>query len=245
MNLVVDLGNTRIKYALFSGSELKEVHIAEYAAIPVFKEIIKEKKIKHSIVSCVLNQLPDFVNTLKEQTNYLEFTTQTKIPVKNLYRTASTLGSDRLAGVIGAQKLFPFKNVLVIDAGTCIKYNFINSQNEYLGGAISPGINMRFKALHNYTGKLPLLKADLNFNTLIGTTSDESILSGVMNGVLFEVEGTVNEYKKQYPDLTVVVTGGDSVFFEKRLKTPIFADHYLILKGLNEIIQYNFSNHGR
>lgn len=242
MNLVVDIGNTRIKYALFSGDELKEFHIAEYSTPPSFESIIKKNKIEHSIVSSVLEQLPAFISILKKQTDYLEFTSETKIPLQNSYKTAHTLGSDRLAAAIGAQKLFPRKNTLLIDAGTCIKYNFINAESQYLGGAISPGITMRFKALNNYTGKLPLLAADFNFNILTGTSSNDSILSGVMNGVVFEVEGAINEYKKQYPDLTVVLTGGDSIFFEKRLKTPIFADHHLILKGLNEIIQYNISN---
>ena len=244
MNLAVDFGNTHIKYALFSDNELNEFHVAEYSAPPVFESIINVNKIKNSIVSSVLNQCPGFISVLRERTNYLEFTFQTKIPVKNLYKTAHTLGSDRLAAAIGAQKLFPDKNILVIDAGTCIKYNFINARNEYIGGAISPGINMRFKALNYYTGMLPLVEADFSFDILTGITSNESILSGVLNGTLFEVEGVINEYKKQYPDLILVLTGGDSIFFEKRLKTPIFADHHLILKGLNEIIQYNVSNQG-
>jgi type III pantothenate kinase len=127
----------------------------------------------------------------------------------------------------------------VIDAGTCIKYNFVNSNNEYIGGAIATGLEMRLKALHTFTSRLPLLKVDEDYNTLVGTNSIESILSGAQGGAVAEMEGCIALYRQQYPDIKVVITGGDVNFFEKRLKNSIFADEYLILKGLNIILEYN------
>ena len=200
---------------------------------------LKQRTIRRSIVSAVVSHLPSFVNILRERTNFLEFTSETKIPVKNLYRTANTLGSDRLPAVIAAYNRFPGKDILVIDSGTCIKYNFINSNGEYLGGGISPGIDMRFKSLNNFTDRLPLITADYEFEKLVGTSSAESILSGVMNGVVTEVEGIISRYEQQYSSLHVVISGGNSSFFEKRLKKSIFADSFLVLKGLNLILEHN------
>ena len=240
MNLTIDLGNTHIKYALFDKDKMVDFHFLDYTIPPDIEKLITEKNIRNSIVSSVINDWPAFLKVLIDKTNCIRLSHNTKTPVKNLYQTPETLGKDRLAAVIGAQKIFPGKNILVIDAGTCIKYDFLNSKGEYHGGAISPGIKMRFKALNHFTDKLPLLEVDHAFETLTGKNSTESILSGVINGVLFEAEGAIALYKKQYPDLEVVVTGGDIAFFEKRLKTGIFADPYLILKGLNEILQYSF-----
>ncbi|MGZ4038048.1 MAG: type III pantothenate kinase, partial [Bacteroidia bacterium] len=148
-------------------------------------------------------------------------------------------GSDRLAASVGAFGLYPGQDTLVVDAGTCVKYNFTNRNNEYLGGAISPGLQMRFKAMHQLTGRLPLVIPDDQFNKLVGTTTEESLLSGVINGLIHETDGFINDYKKQYPQLKVVFTGGDTSFFVKRLKNSIFADHDLVLKGLNDILIYN------
>ena len=167
------------------------------------------------------------------------FSSERPMPIKNLYVSTTTLGSDRLAASIGAYSLYPQKNVLVIDAGTCLKFNFTSGNGEYLGGAISPGLQMRFKALQQFTDKLPLVPFDENFNKLIGETTQESILSGVINGILQEVEGTINEYKKLYPDLTIVITGGDTDFFAKHLKNRIFTHPDLVLIGLNEILIFN------
>jgi type III pantothenate kinase len=126
----------------------------------------------------------------------------------------------------------------VVDTGTCIKYNFINNKNEYIGGAISPGLQMRFKSLNSFTSRLPLLDVEENFNTLIGTNSKDNILSGVELGAVAEINSFIDQYKQLYPDINVVLSGGDVNFFEKRLKKPIFAEPYLILKGLNNILNH-------
>ena len=241
MNLIVDIGNTRVKAAVFENSELKEFFVFGNTQELLQSSLFSTYKILNCIVGTVVNGLDAFIKVLETKTNVLLFTSETPTPLKNLYKTAHSLGSDRLAGAVGGNTLFPDKNLLVIDAGTCIKYNFVTSQNEYIGGAISEGLKMRFKAIHTFTSRLPLLDIDENSDIFIGTTSHESIISGVQNGAIAEVQGFIETYRKQYPDLNVVITGGDVNFFEKRLKKPIFADSFLILKGLNRILEYNIN----
>lgn len=244
MQLVIDIGNTRVKAAIFEASELKHSFVFDSAEALLSSDIIKKYALKNCILASVVNDIEPFIAKMKEQTNLLLFTNETPVPVTNLYKTAHTLGSDRLAGAVGGNFLFPGKNILVIDAGTCIKYNFVNNNNEYIGGGISPGLQMRFKAMHTFTSRLPLLEVDENFDTLIGTTSDESIRSGAQTGAVAEVDGIIDRYKEQYPDIKVVITGGDVNFFEKRLKNSIFADQFLIVKGLNTILNHNLIKSG-
>ncbi|HRG52122.1 MAG TPA: type III pantothenate kinase [Bacteroidia bacterium] len=241
MNLIVDIGNTRVKAALFDNGELKNFFVFDNQQELLKSSLFSSHKISNCILGSVVNEIDTFVSTLKTKTNVLLFTSETPTPVKNLYKTAHSLGSDRLAGAVGGNALFPDKNILVIDAGTCIKYNFVTSNNEYIGGAISEGLQMRFKALHKFTSRLPLLDIDENSDVFIGTTSHESIISGVQNGAIAEVEGFIQAYKQRYSDINIIITGGDVNFFEKRLKKPIFADSFLILKGLNVILEYNLN----
>ena len=239
MNLIIDIGNTRIKAGLFLENELKHSFVFDSATDFFEADIFRKFLVKQCILASVVNEIEPFIIRLKEKVNVLVFSGETPTPIKNLYRSAHTLGSDRLAGAVGGNLVFPGKNVLVIDAGTCIKYNFVNANSEYIGGAISPGLQMRFKAMHTFTSRLPLLEVDENFQTLIGTNSSESILSGAQIGAIAEVDGCIALYKQQFPDINVVITGGDVNFFEKRLKNSIFADQNLILKGLNAILEYN------
>jgi len=148
------------------------------------------------------------------------------------------LGKDRIAAVTGAWSMFPAKNILAIDAGTCITYDLITSNGEYLGGGISPGIRMRFQAMHTFTGKLPLVEPE-DFDELIGRSTRESLLSGVYNGVMAEISELIRLYGKKFDDLTVILTGGDHVFLHNKLKISIFAVPELVLLGLNEIFDYN------
>lgn len=204
------------------------------------KKFLGEKKVKRVIVASVVNNYKKLVNHLTEKLNLLEFTSETPVPIKNMYKSMHTLGNDRLAAAVGAFQQFPNEDTLAIDAGTCIKYDFTNSKGEYLGGGISPGIDMRFKALNNFTDRLPLVPRNDDFNQLIGTNSHESILSGVQTSVVAEVDGMISQYTQNYPNIKVMLTGGDASFFETRLKKkPIFADPFLILKGLNAILEYN------
>lgn len=235
MNLVLDIGNTRVKAGLFNGTELS--HFKWFnSADEVLTDRAFIRQAQRCIIGSVVLQPESFYQALNALIPTTLFTSETPIPINNKYGSASTLGSDRLAASIGAFELYPDKNVLVIDAGTCIKYNFTNTANDYLGGAISPGLKMRFKALHDYTSRLPLLELDDTYNALIGTTTQSSILSGVMNGSVAEVDGFIELYKEQYPDLICVITGGDSEHLAKRLKNSIFTHQNLVLKGLNHIL---------
>lgn len=248
MNLIIDIGNTRVKAALFEQDKLIQQWVYSYTvneltivADSIVKDCIQSFDVKNAIVASVVEPLENFLTKVKEHIPTLLFSSSTPIPITNKYNTVATLGSDRLAAAIGGNSLYPNKNLLVIDAGTCVKYNFVSDKNEYLGGAISPGLKMRFKALNQFTSRLPLIESDINFDSLIGATTQQSILSGVQNGMCMEIEGCIEQYKKSFSNLDLILTGGDAFFFEKRLKKPIFTDSLLILKGLNTILQYNLS----
>ncbi len=240
MNLTIDIGNSRIKAGVFNKSELIHFYQFNRPGISELKRILAEyPELRFAIVSSVVSHAKDILNSLSNKLNCIELNFNTALPIKNLYATPETLGNDRLAGVVGASKRFPGKNILVIDAGTCLKFDFINANNEYIGGGISPGLEMRFKTLNNFTDRLPLLDPKTEFDRLIGTTTTESILSGVQNGVLAEVRGIISQYDAQYDSIQCVLTGGDWQFFENGLKNSIFAAPSLLLEGLNEILRFN------
>ena len=181
----------------------------------------------------------------EEQLSYIEnhfellqFDASTKVPFDNQYKTPDTLGLDRIALVCASVQSYPNQNVLIIDAGTCITYDFLNSKNEYLGGAISPGIHIRYNSLHDYTSKLPKLSLPEDYQ-LTGDSTSEAIHSGIINGVTQEIMGVINQYKEKYGDLTVVLTGGDTKFLSKQLKNSIFANQNFLLYGLNTILTHN------
>jgi type III pantothenate kinase len=163
------------------------------------------------------------------------------LPITNLYATPKTLGMDRLAAVCGAHQLFPSDNCLIIDAGTCITYDFKDKEANYHGGSISPGLAMRFKAVHTFTAKLPLVTPKPGVK-LIGQSTETSIQSGVVNGLLAEIEGIIRQYLEKFPELQVILCGGDAGFFENQLKASIFASPELVLMGLNTILNYNVSH---
>ncbi len=239
MNLIIDVGNTRIKSAVFEGDILKEVFFFDTDDIlSEIKKILKNFAITQAIMSNVGAISTEILDKLQQLIKVIVVSAATNIPFVNLYKTPNTLGIDRIALIAGAVKQFPNRNVLVIDAGTCITFDFVNTRNEYLGGAISPGIQMRFNALHHFTANLPLLnKRELK--NPIGTSTKDCMNSGVVNGVVNEIDGVINQYKIKYSDLTVVLTGGDTNFLSKQLKSSIFANQNFLLKGLNEILIFN------
>ncbi len=237
MNLAVDIGNTQVKLGLFEQDELKEIFHDEHS----IEEVLKNFKIENAILSKTgSSELVEFKLSQKKKIKTLFLSHELKLPLRISYTTPQTLGADRIAGSAAANFLFPQKNVLKIDFGTCITYDFVNAKDEFCGGAISPGMMMRFKALHNYTAKLPLVDP-MQFSTfeLTGTDTSTSILSGVVNGIKEETDGIINEYKKRFGDLNVIATGGDAGLFVSLLKTEIFARPYLVLEGLNRILNYN------
>lgn len=234
MNLVVDSGNTRIKAATFSDGRLETKVI--FQSSQDLMHFLKNKSFECAIVSSVSSSATEILSSLSAKKKFLLSYTL-PLPIKLLYETPATLGVDRIAAVCGAESLFPGEDCLAIDAGTCITYDFIDRRGNYLGGAISPGIAMRFEAMHTFTKRLPLVTPAIG--QLIGTSTEGSMRSGVMNGVLNEVDGFIKDYKKKYPDLRVVLCGGDTAFFENNLKQPIFAAPDLVLIGLNRILNHN------
>ena len=163
---------------------------------------------------------------------------QLKIPFKNLYKSKNTLGQDRLALVSAAAFNFPNENVLIVDVGSCITYDFKNNNNEYLGGGISPGISMRFKSLNTFTSNLPLIDFDSIYQ-LIGNNTKNSITSGVVNGTISEINGIIQQYREEFKNIRIILTGGDSNFLLKRIKNTIFADQNFLLIGLNKLLEDN------
>lgn len=237
MNLILDIGNTRAKFALFEGQTLLFQEVGDNQE---FLSFLKGKKIKNAVVSSVIkNQFVELEKTL--DCPIIHISSSTPIPIENLYLTKDTLGVDRLANAVAANSIFPQRNVLVVDCGTCVKYDFVNHKNQYLGGSISPGLQMRFKALNQFTGKLPLLKPEAH-PSLIGDSTETAITSGVINGLVAEIKGVIKSYTSIYENLTVILTGGDASFFDKELKSNIFVEPTLTLIGLNEILLYNIPN---
>lgn len=236
MNLTIDIGNTQVKFGLFEQDELKEVSFQK----DELDKVLSGNTITNAIVS-KSGSNDTIEQKLKEKGIHpLILSHELKLPIQIHYKTPETLGADRIAGSVGANFLFPDKNVLKIDFGTCITYDFVNSNNQYLGGAISPGMMMRFKAMHNYTAKLPLVDP-MQFTSfeLTGNDTATSILSGGVNGIKEEVLGIIKEYETRFGNLKVVTTGGDAGMFVTLLKCEIFARPYLVLEGMNRILNYN------
>ncbi|MDX5349030.1 MAG: type III pantothenate kinase [Hymenobacteraceae bacterium] len=234
--IVVDIGNTLLKYGVFENKQLLQLGVLEQpeglaAVLHAFKPV-------HAIVASVARPAADLWPYLPVPGKKLELNWQTPLPIQNLYKTPQTLGADRLAGVIGAKQLFPQRPCLVIDAGTCITYDFITAAGDYLGGSISPGLQMKFKAVHTFTGRLPLVQQTEEV-PLTGQNTQEAIQSGVVNGTVAELNGIIDYYKQQAPALVTILCGGDAVFFETKLKGSIFVIPELVLIGLNSILDHN------
>ena len=239
MHLIIDIGNTSAKIAVFSQGEIKKMIRCSNQSLEGLDILCQSYSIQKGIWASVIS-INEKVRQQLQQLPFpmLEFTYQTPIPIQNLYRTPQTLGVDRLAAVIAAYTQKPHHPALVIDAGTCITYDFINEHGQYQGGNISPGMEMRFKALHEYTSKLPRIQAS-GETLLYGNTTETAIRSGVIRGIEHEISGYIQHLEKNYPSLLVFLTGGDDFSFDTNLKSGIFADGFLVLKGLNRILDYN------
>jgi type III pantothenate kinase len=240
MNLIIDAGNTNIKLAIFKKSEI--IHIESVDSkifVAAVKKIFKEfPKVRSAIVSCVGSLSKEQMNVVAVFCDLYELSHTSKVPFKNSYASPQTLGVDRLALATAAFYFNPHQNNLIIDAGTCVTYDMLNDFDEYLGGAISPGVQMRYNAMHYQTAKLPLLEKK-ELLDYIGNTTEKCIHSGVVNGITLEMDGVIDLYKERFKDLTVILTGGDTLFLSKRLKNTIFADSKFLLKGLNYLLEYN------
>ena len=239
MNLVIDIGNSRAKIAQIDRDEIVQYWSVEQLDTSFFDKISFDH-IDKAILCSVKQKTEDIRDMISPRVSfYMELTDKTPVPVEILYHSKDTLGKDRIAAVVGANNIFPDANVLVIDIGTAITYELINQKNQYTGGNISPGIRLRFRALNQYTDKLPLVEAEETQGFSFGKTTKEAILNGVMNGISHEINGYIENLKHDYPNLKVILTGGDVDFFVNNLKNSIFVDSKLVLKGLNRILEYN------
>ena len=240
MNLIVDIGNTLVKYAVF---EQEKLLITESSPCGVFLSKVKAlfgayPKIAHAILSSVKALENKEFEILSLFCKVHLLSPATKVPFKNQYASQETLGVDRIALATAAFYHNPKGNTLVIDMGTCITYDFMDSQGTYHGGAISPGLAMRYRAMHEQTAKLPLLEPEFPTD-FIGKTTANSMHNGVVQGICHELDGAIAQYKNRFLLLTVILTGGDSHFFAKRLKNSIFANSKFLLEGLNYLLEYN------
>jgi type III pantothenate kinase len=239
LKLVIDLGNSRAKVATYANGKLNVLQIVDDPTPEKLAQLnLESLPIVAAIISSVGGEPGPYLSLLP-LAHWVILDHNTPVPLRNLYLTPETLGKDRLAAVAGAHHSFPDANILVIDAGTALTYDFITSKGEYLGGSISPGLSMRFRSLNTFTGRLPLLKAN-EIDYLTGRNTEESILSGVINGMRLEIDGIIEEYHQIWPKMKTILTGGDMIYFEKILKNGIFADPNLVLNGLKLILDYNF-----
>ena len=239
MDLVIDIGNTLCKIAIFR--ENGELIFDE--TLPALKTDdmilwLEKYPVKHSILSSVAATYPEIEALLEGSTHYLHFSHTTKLPISIQYDSLATLGLDRIANAVAAASFFPEKNVLSIQAGSCLVFDFIDKEANFQGGAIAPGLSMRFQALHRFTQRLPLLVPQEHF-PLVGKDTQQSIQSGVINGIIHEINGTMMQYQQHYSDLQVILSGGDSIYLQKSIKNTIFAVSKFVLKGLHKILRFN------
>ena len=239
MNLCIDQGNSSTKVGVFNQTELIETFVFEKIEKADVLALIDRFSIDRCIISSVTSNNEVFIDLLETHfVDFIELSHKTAIPIENRYATPETLGKDRLAVVIGASFLKQNTDILVVDAGTAITYDFIDAQNIYHGGNIAPGLNLRLRALHEFTHKLPLVEIKRE-SPLLGNSTDSAILSGAIYGIVFEIDGYINILKIKYPQLSVFLTGGSTFYFDTKLKNAIFAERNLVLIGLNRILQYN------
>ena len=231
MNLVVDIGNTLLKLAVFDGGRLVAQQCVGELREETFAGLLGGARAARAVVASTRGEAPAIVE---------EFTPATPVPIGNAYLTPATLGRDRLAAAVGAATLYPGRNALIVDFGTAVTLDFVSADGVFRGGCISPGMAMRFRALHEYTAALPLCDAT-DSAELLGRTTDEAVRLGVMNSLAFEIEGYIARMQGEIADLCVIFTGGDTNFFAKRIKNTIFANCNLVFWGLNRILEYNAS----
>ncbi len=245
MKLIIDIGNSYSKIAIFN-----ENTIVNFETLPSINinyiELLYEKfpQISSSILSSVALHDTKINELLKRKGFFVELDYNTSVPFINKYSTPATLGKDRIAIASAAAQMYPNNNTLIIDVGTCVTYDMLTNKNEYIGGSISPGLKMRFTALHNFTHKLPLINLpnhDLKIG-LVGNSTEASILSGVINGLAAEIESIVNQYSSMYSPLKIIISGGDHKYFERLLKSNIFATSNIVVTGLMYILNFNEKN---
>ncbi|KGN82137.1 hypothetical protein HW49_02910 [Porphyromonadaceae bacterium COT-184 OH4590] len=235
-NLVIDIGNTRTKVAVFENNQMIDFFAAELVTLPLLKDFLRKYSIDNSIISSVSFSKREIVYYLENNSNFIEFNAQTYKGLKINYETHQTLGKDRIASAIGAIEVMPNSNLLVIDIGSCITFDLITKDSTFHGGNIAPGYYMRLKAMHDYTAKLPIVTQQIP-KELIGKNTKEAVLFGAYWGIVFEINSFAEYLREKYPDIKVILTGGDAHYFENSIKQCTFANSNLVLIGLNKVIE--------
>ncbi|WP_299989839.1 type III pantothenate kinase [uncultured Pontibacter sp.] len=236
-SIAIDIGNTGGKYGIFEDDALvSQGSFKEQEGLP---QEVASQSFDHAIIASVSVDAAKIQAGLSVSGSIVLLSAQTALPVSNDYKTPETLGADRIAAAVAANYFFPGRNCLTIDAGTAITYDFIDERGHYQGGGIAPGIQMKFKALHNFTGRLPLVQGIHENFPLIGQTTQESLESGVLGGTVAEVAGIISVYRQKSDKLVVILCGGDAGFFESTIKHPIFVIPELVLIGLQRILRHN------
>ncbi len=242
MVLAVDIGNSRIKCAVFEHNTIIDQFVSsENNWLKKIHEALANFPVTQLIASSVGKRFEKEFSELATIVNITLVDHQSKFPFHNCYETPTTLGIDRMVLASGSVLQFPNRPRLIIDAGTCITYDFVDESDIYHGGAISPGIAIRYQSLHNFTARLPLLQME-SPNDVVGHSTSQSIHSGVVNGVAFEIDGFIDSYRSNHPNIIIILTGGDSDFLAKRLKNTIFANSNFLMESLNQTSQYKAQN---
>ncbi|HSG67755.1 MAG TPA: type III pantothenate kinase [Bacteroidales bacterium] len=242
MKLVIDVGNTLTKLAVFEGSDMLYIHNSDHPDKAAIDEVFQKFEGIRTVIVGSVRHLPENLHELfPEKVRLHILSSASRLPVSLDYDTPETLGTDRIAAVVAANHLFPGKNVLVIESGTCITYDLIDAGGVYRGGSISPGMGMRFKALNTFTDKLPLINPTREA-ALTGKSTETSIQSGVINGMVAEMKGIIADYQGIYDNLTIILSGGNLDYFDKNLKNNIFAVPNIVITGLRIIQEFNDKN---
>lgn len=241
MNLIADIGNTFVKIAVFESGHLVADRCLERLSPQVIDSLTGGRRVERAIYASTRGTAEETVAALRARSDYvLEFGARTPVPIRNAYLTPATLGRDRLAAAVGAAALYPGRNVLIADFGTALTVDLVTADGTFRGGCISPGVQSRFRALHDYTARLPLCSPD-DEEGLQGLSTEAAVRLGVMNSVTFEIEGYIARMSEKIDDLCVIFTGGDAKYFAKRIKNTIFANRNLVFCGLDRILEYNAS----
>jgi type III pantothenate kinase len=238
ISLCFDFGNTRKKVAIFNDDKLDKTIVLDDDSPETIKSLIDTYQPGKSILSSVIDHNAEIESVLAARTKFHKLNHLTKLSFATPVGKPATIGADRLALCAAAVHFYPGKNNLVIGMGSCVTYNFINKYHEFLGGAISPGMEMRLKAMHQFTAKLPLVKADSNV-PLVGYDTETNLQTGAVLGLAKEIDGFIDAYNEKFGNFNVLLTGGDLVHLASHLKNKIFADPELIFKGLYAISEVN------
>ena len=241
MNLAIDIGNTLAKLAVIDDGQVVDFQKTEKIDSAFVERILEENpEIEAAIIVSTGEYETAWEQMLeKRMKRFIRFGAETPIPIENGYATPQTLGLDRLAAAVAANALYPNSNVLIVDFGTAITVDFVSAEGRFVGGNISPGAATRFRALHHFTKRLPLCELDEDSVRLLGNSTQTAIESGVVNGIVYEIEGYIRDLQQRYNNLRIIFTGGESDFFAKRLKNTIFVTYDLVAYGLNRILEYN------